>query len=114
MNIGLFGGSFDPIHRGHISLAQAAARRYSLRQVLFVPGNVPPHKQKQPITAFVHRYAMVALAIQDEKQFVPSLLEGPAELGAAGASNSRTDAANYSIDTVRRLKESLKKSDRIF
>jgi nicotinate-nucleotide adenylyltransferase len=78
--------------------------------VLFVPGNVPPHKQKQPITAFVHRYAMVALAIQDEKQFVPSLLEGPAELGARGASNT----VNYSIDTVRRLRASLKKSDRIF
>src|SRR5258707_1061470 len=48
MNIGLFGGSFDPIHRGHLALAQAAASRYSLRQVLFVPANVPPHKQKQP------------------------------------------------------------------
>ena len=110
MNIGLFGGSFDPIHRGHVSLAQAAARRYSLRQVLFVPGNVPPHKQKQPITAFVHRYAMLALAIQAEKQFVPSLLEAPAELGPGDAKNG----VNYSIDTVRRLKSSLKKSDRIF
>ena len=77
MNIGLFGGSFDPIHRGHVALAQAAAEPYSLRQVLFVPANVPPHKQKQPLTAFVHRYAMVALATQDEKGFVPSLLEAP-------------------------------------
>ncbi|MFZ3264176.1 MAG: nicotinate-nucleotide adenylyltransferase [Terriglobales bacterium] len=109
MNIGLFGGSFDPIHRGHISLAQAAARRYSLRQVLFVPGNMPPHKQKQPLTAFVHRYAMVALATQDDKQFVPSLLEAPAEQGGSGP-----NAVNYSIDTVRRLKASLKKSDRFF
>ncbi len=109
MNIGLFGGSFDPIHRGHISLAQAAARRYSLRQVLFVPGNMPPHKQKQPLTAFVHRYAMVALATEDDKQFVPSLLEAPAEPGA-----SRTNIVNYSIDTVLRLKALLKKSDRIF
>src|ERR1019366_2296642 len=99
MNIGLFGGSFDPIHRGHISLAQAAARRYSLRQGLFVPGDGPPHKQKQPITAFVHRYAMLALAIQAEKQFVPSLLEAPAELGPGGASTPRKDAVNYSIDT---------------
>jgi nicotinate-nucleotide adenylyltransferase len=114
MNIGLFGGSFDPIHRGHISLAQAAARRYSLRQVLFVPGNIPPHKQKQPITAFVHRYAMVALATQDEKQFLPSLLEAPADLGGDGANKAANNAVNYSIDTVRRLKVSLKKSDRIF
>jgi len=102
MNIGLFGGSFDPIHRGHLALAQAAASRYSLRQVLFVPANVPPHKQKQPLTAFIHRYAMVALATQDERRFVPSLLE------------SASGGVNYSIDTVRRLKRTLKKSDRLF
>ena len=77
MNIGLFGGSFDPIHRGHLALAQAAASRYALRQVLFVPANVPPHKQKQPLTVFIHRYAMVALGTQDERGFVASLLEEP-------------------------------------
>ncbi len=117
MNIGFFGGSFDPIHRGHISLAQAAANRYSLRHVLFVPNNVPPHKQKQPITAFVHRYAMVALATQDEKHFAPSLLEAPAEPRATAQSKVAAPThpeVNYSIDTVRRLKASLKKSDRIF
>lgn len=110
MNIGLFGGSFDPIHRGHIALAQAAATRYALREVLFVPANIPPHKQKQSLTPFIHRYAMVALAIQEEKQFKPSLLEAPPELQSPGAQKS----TNYSIDTVRRLKASLKKSDRLF
>jgi nicotinate-nucleotide adenylyltransferase len=119
MNIGLFGGSFDPIHRGHLALAQAAAERFSLRQVLFVPSNVPPHKQKQPVTAFVYRYAMVALATQDEKQFVPSLLEAPADAGLRPAGRTRASAptwsqVNYTIDTVRRLKESLKKADRLF
>ena len=116
MNIGLFGGSFDPIHRGHISLAQAAAECYALRQVLFVPVNVPPHKQNQPITPFVHRYAMVALATQDEKQFLPSLLEAP-DAGSGGRPRAAVppqDGANYTIDTVRRLKASLKKADRIF
>jgi nicotinate-nucleotide adenylyltransferase len=124
MNIGLFGGSFDPIHRGHLALAQVAAERYALRQVLFVPANVPPHKQKQPLTAFIHRYAMVALATQDEKGFVASLAEAPefAGLRSAGLPGgavttqtlSRQDRANYSIDTVRRLKKTLKKSDRLF
>jgi nicotinate-nucleotide adenylyltransferase len=121
MNIGLFGGSFDPIHRGHIALAQAAASRYSLRQVLFVPANIPPHKQKQPLTAFIHRYAMIALATQEERGFVPSLLEAPAETIAEPppARDTKTsvpppDRANYSIDTVRRLKQTLNKSDRIF
>jgi nicotinate-nucleotide adenylyltransferase len=102
MNIGLFGGSFDPIHRGHLALAQAAASRYSLRQVLFVPANVPPHKQQQPLAAFIHRYAMVALGTQDERGFVASLLE------------ATSSGVNYSIDTVRRLKQTLKKSDRLF
>jgi len=121
MNIGLFGGSFDPIHRGHIALAQAAASRHSLRQVLFVPANVPPHKQKQPLTAFIHRYAMVALGTQDERGFIPSLLEAPeftsAELRSAGRTNESVptqSGVNYSIDTVRRFKQTLKKSDRLF
>jgi len=109
MNIGLFGGSFDPIHRGHLALAKAAADRYGLRQVLFVPANLPPHKQKQAITPFIHRYAMVSLGTQDEKSFLPSLLEAP-EFGT----HPVAPAANYSIDTVRRLKQTVKKADRIF
>jgi nicotinate-nucleotide adenylyltransferase len=116
MNIGLFGGSFDPIHRGHLALAKAAASRFSLRQVLFVPANVPPHKQTQPLTAFIHRYAMVALATQDEKQFKASLLEAPkpVELRSAGQSRTAVPTLNYSIDTVRRLKQMIKKSDSLF
>jgi nicotinate-nucleotide adenylyltransferase len=117
---------FRSIHRGHLALAQAAASRYSLRQVLFVPANIPPHKQKQPLTAFIHRYAMVALATQDERGFVPSLLEAPewtlserTTLEHRPARQPKTvvpaiDRANYSIDTVRRLKKTLKKSDRLF
>ncbi|HEX9112580.1 MAG TPA: nicotinate-nucleotide adenylyltransferase [Terriglobales bacterium] len=107
MNIGLFGGSFDPIHRGHLALAQAAAERFSLGRVLFVPANVPPHKQRHPVTAFVHRYAMVVLATQDDKRWVPSLLEAGSSGGVAEG------AANYSIDTVRRVKQTLKKADRL-
>jgi nicotinate-nucleotide adenylyltransferase len=123
MNIGIFGGRFDPIHRGHISLATAAADRYSLGRVFFVPVNVPPHRERGEITAFAHRYAMVALATEEEKRFVPSLLEGPeiglgsADSGAkvrAGRAGAPIAPANYSIDTVRRLKASLKKADRLF
>jgi nicotinate-nucleotide adenylyltransferase len=112
MNIGFFGGSFDPIHRGHFALAQAAAERYALRQVLFVTAGVPPHKQRHPLTAFIHRYAMVGLATQDERGFVPSLLEAPRTEAKSGGRND--SGANYSIDTVRRLNETLKKSDRLF
>jgi len=119
MNIGFFGGSFDPIHRGHVALAAAAAERFSLHKVLFVPAHVPPHKQKQPVTAFVHRYAMVVLATEEDKRFVPSLLEGPEETVPSPRSGGRAGAPvapapNYSIDTVRLLKKSLKKADRLF
>src|SRR6202041_2028547 len=47
MNIGLFGGTFAPIHRGHMALAHAAHERYKLSRILFVPANRPPHKQLQ-------------------------------------------------------------------
>jgi nicotinate-nucleotide adenylyltransferase len=110
MNLGIFGGSFDPIHRGHMSLAQAALERCGLHRVLFVTANVPPHKQKHPVTPFVHRYAMVTLATENENQFVPSLLEAPPEFEPKDTKS----VANYSIDTVRRLKASLKKVDRLF
>jgi nicotinate-nucleotide adenylyltransferase len=114
MNIGLFGGSFDPIHRGHLALAHAASERFALRQVLFVPANLPPHKQKQPLTPYIHRYAMAVLATEEDRRFTASLLEAP-EFALAAASAARTaPVANYSIDTVRRLKKSLKKLDRIF
>lgn len=116
MKIGLFGGTFDPIHRGHIALAHAAREEFGLTRVLFVPANVPPHKQKQPLSAFAHRYAMVALATGADKAFVPSLLEAPPEIPPeSGKTGARaTPAANYTIDTLRRLRQTLKKIDQIF
>jgi nicotinate-nucleotide adenylyltransferase len=109
MNMGLFGGTFDPVHKGHIAVARAAMERCKLHYVLFVPANVPPHKQERPLAPYVHRFAMLALATTGEKCFVPSLLEAP-EDGATG----RKEKPNYTIDTVRKLKQSLKGSDRLF
>jgi nicotinate-nucleotide adenylyltransferase len=120
MNIGLLGGTFDPIHRGHLALARAARERCDLGRVLFIPANVPPHKQKQDMAAYFHRYAMVVLATMDEKEFVPSLLEAPepivisASAGKGRQADPPKTPANYTIDTVRRLKQTLKKSDRLF
>jgi nicotinate-nucleotide adenylyltransferase len=124
MNIALFGGTFDPVHRGHIALARAALERCKLHRIYFVPANVPPHKQRQPLTPFAHRFAMLALATAEEKAFVPSLLEAPeesrAEAGRAEQSHSgkgstrKDDKPNYTIDTVRRLKQSFKASDKLF
>jgi len=117
MNIGLFGGTFDPIHRGHLALARAARERLGLGKIYFVPANIPPHKQRQPLASFVHRYAMVVLATLGEKDFVSSLLEAPPD---AESTPSRTKGGhgapdvNYSIDTVRRLKLTFKPADRLF
>jgi nicotinate-nucleotide adenylyltransferase len=112
MNIGLFGGTFDPIHRGHLALARAALERCKLHRVYFVPANIPPHKQRQPLSAFVHRFAMLVLATAGEKAFFPSLLEAPDE-GPVGA-KAKQERPNYTTDTVRRLKQTLKSSDRLF
>src|SRR5271166_4715667 len=116
MNIGLFGGTFDPIHRGHLALARAARERCDLSRILFVPANVPPHKQRQPLSAFAHRYAMIALATADEKDFTPSLLEAPEDFdhGVGGKEKAKLAKPNYTIDTVKRLKQSFKKADRLF
>jgi nicotinate-nucleotide adenylyltransferase len=109
MNIGLFGGTFDPIHRGHVNVARAAAERFKLKEVWFVPADIPPHKQKAPITPFSHRYAMVSLALTGEKRFLPSLLEAPD--CQAGARDRRP---SYSIETVRRVKKMLGQRDRLY
>jgi len=116
VNIGLFGGTFDPVHRGHVALALAAQEKFSLRQIHFVPAHVPPHKQKQPLTPFLHRFTMLSLATAGNKNWIPSLLEAPGVATeetpqAKGKSEVRP---NYSIDTVRKLKSGLKTSDRLF
>jgi nicotinate-nucleotide adenylyltransferase len=115
MNIGLFGGTFDPIHRGHLALARAARERCKLSRILFVPASVPPHKQRQPLSAFAHRYAMIALATAQERDFTPSLLEAPEDLEpSAREKKNRLEKPNYTIDTVKRLKQSFKKIDQLF
>lgn len=87
--------------------------QYKLHRIVFVPANIPPHKQRQPLMPFVHRFAMLALATAEEKAFVPSLLEAPEE-GATPIRKGSEPKPNYTIDTVRRMKQSLKASDNLF
>jgi nicotinate-nucleotide adenylyltransferase len=105
MNVGLFGGTFDPIHRGHLAVARAAQQRFDLGRILFVPASIPPHKQHQKITSYAHRYAMTALATSEDKKFVVSDIESPEHLAGE---------PSYSIETIRKVKKHLKKSDQLF
>lgn len=106
MNVAIFGGTFDPVHRGHVAVARAAQAAFNLGRIYFVPADIPPHKQRQPITPFYHRYAMLALALRGERTFIPSLLEAPGE--------EARRVPNFSIDTVRRLRSLLPSKDRLF
>jgi nicotinate-nucleotide adenylyltransferase len=92
-SIALFGGSFDPIHSGHLVVARAADRRFNFDEMHFIPASRPPHKLKQHLAPFPHRFAMVALACTEHPHFVPSLAE-------AGEDFSGTQL-HYSVDTVR-------------
>jgi nicotinate-nucleotide adenylyltransferase len=102
MRVALFGGTFDPVHRGHLAVARTAADAFGLSLVYFALADIPPHKQKRKLTDFQHRYAMLALATAEDKRFVPSLLD------------SYTGQPNYSIDSVRRQKKTLNKSDKLY
>ena len=108
MNIALFGGTFDPIHRGHLNVARAAARRFKLREIWFIPADIPPHKQKAAVTSYFHRYSMVTLAVANEPDFLPSLLEAP----EPEAHLERRPS--YTIDTVRRVKAGRRRGDRLY
>lgn len=106
MRIALFGGTFDPVHNGHLAVARAARQRLGLDAVHFIPADLPPHKLDQAITAYQHRFAMLDLALADEPGFLPSRIE---ELPEGG-----TPAPNFTIDTVRRFKEQTGEGAEIF
>jgi nicotinate-nucleotide adenylyltransferase len=91
--IGIFGGTFNPIHSGHVRAAAEIQKRFSLDLVLFIPSSVPPHKSTEEIAPARDRMRMVELALRRRRRLVPS----PIEVRAGGTS--------YSILTLRRIKE---------
>jgi len=95
-SVALFGGTFDPIHSGHIAVAQAAQRRFHLDAIYFIASSRPPHKSKPALTPFIHRYSMVALACSGHTGFLSSLAEAPVDAASAHVF--------YTIDTVRRFR----------
>jgi nicotinate-nucleotide adenylyltransferase len=95
VRFGLFGGTFDPPHTGHLIAAQDAALALRLDRVLFVPAAVPPHKQHRTITPAEFRLRMLALALSDDTRFTLD----PVELERPGPS--------YTVDTLRELRRRL-------
>lgn len=87
--IGIMGGTFDPVHIGHLVTAEAVRIQYGLEKVLFVPAGNPPHKQGSNVTLAMHRYIMTVMATYSNPYFFVS----PIELERSGPS--------YTIDTVQ-------------
>lgn len=99
--IGLFGGTFDPVHSGHIALAKRVVNAFSLDRLIFIPAGNPPHKQNKHVTDAKHRVEMVRLATADEPKFSVSDYEVESE------------TPNYSYLTISHFKEAFP-DDEIF
>lgn len=91
MNIGIFGGSYNPIHFGHLIVAEEIREAYNLDKIIFIPVGIPSHKNELEISSF-HRFEMVKLAIKENNYFEISDIE---------ISENRK---NYTIDTLNKLK----------
>src|ERR1043166_5440465 len=84
----LYGGTFDPVHTGHLEIARRVSELFEIEKLLFIPAQMAPHKIGRPVTEPIHRYAMLALATQND----PKLLISTFELDAP---NRR-----YTVDTI--------------
>lgn len=93
--VGVFGGTFDPPHLGHLILAEEIRESFDLTEIYFMPCNEPPHKDREDLTDAKHRFAMVVAATLHNPAFVAS----PIEVNRPGKS--------FSIDTVRELHEAM-------
>ncbi len=98
VRVGVFGGTFNPIHFGHLQIARDIQKLFSLSQVRFVVATMPPHKRFEDLIAFTHRYAMVSLAVAGTSSFIPSMTE------------LEPQASPYSVDTMGKLSRGLRRN----
>ena len=101
LKIGIMGGTFDPIHYGHLSIAEYVREEFNLDKILFIPTGNPPHKSKLR-TDKLDRYNMVLLAIKNNKGFIASSIEIDRE------------KSTYTIDTLKELHKTYKNSELYF
>lgn len=90
--IGLLGGTFDPVHNGHLQLGEKVLEKYGLDKIIFIPAANPPHKNDALVCEVGHRLEMLKLAIRDYQRF---------ELSEIEISRTRT---SYTFDTIQQLK----------
>jgi len=91
VGIGVLGGTFNPIHRGHLHVAKSVQSLFGLSRVYFVVSTAPPHKCTEELIPFAHRYAMTSLAVEKEISFIPSMVE------------MEQEPSPYTIDTMDKL-----------
>lgn len=100
--IGILGGTFDPVHLGHLQLAESAVEEFGLDQMLFIPAALPPHKDGTRVTSFAHRAAMLQLACAPYRKFNVNLIE------------EQLPKPSYSIDTLKQLQKHYGDGVRLF
>jgi nicotinate-nucleotide adenylyltransferase len=102
MKIGILGGTFNPIHFGHLHLAERVREKLSLDKVIFIPANIPPHKDNTDIAAPKNRLKMIKLAILDNPCFLVSDIE------------IKREGVSYTIDTLKILRKKFKNAELFF
>ena len=98
----MYGGTFDPVHVGHLEIARRVSKLFEIEKVIFIPAQMAPHKIGRPVTDPIHRYAMLALATQDDPRLSISTfeLDGPDR--------------RYTVNTVEHFQRELNDSTELF
>lgn len=100
--VALYGGTFDPVHLGHLEIARRVSELFEIQKVLLIPALIAPHKQTRVVTPAIHRFAMLALATQDD----PRLFVSTFELEAGDR--------RYTVDTVTHFQSTFGDSSELF
>lgn len=98
----IYGGTFDPVHNGHLTVARKVSELFGLDQMIFVPASVPPHKRGAGISPAFHRFAMLALATEDDAGFRISTIE------------LDEPERPYAVETVARIQDQMGSDWRLF
>ena len=102
MRIGIMGGTFDPIHLGHLATAESVREIFNLNEVIFIPSARPPHKTDKQVTAAAHRLAMTILATRSNPKF------------SVSATEILREGLSYTIDTIDELHKKFGETAELF